>query len=44
MQQKLKGELDQLVETKEAEISEMVKVLDGLKGEIGMSEIQTESL
>ena len=44
MQEKLQADLAALVEEKEAEIAGMVTVLDGLKAEIGKSEIQTESL
>jgi len=44
MQEKLRNDLQKLVEEKEAEIKEMVTVLDTLKADIGKSEIQTESL
>lgn len=44
MQEKLRADLTTLVEEKEAEIQEMVIVLDTLKVDIGKSEIQTESL
>ena len=44
MQEKLRGDLASLVEEKEAEIQQMVTVLDTLKAEIGKSEIATESL
>ena len=44
MQEKQQADLAALVEEKEAEIAGMVTVLDGLKAEIGKSEIQAESL
>lgn len=44
MQEKIRQDLEKLVTEKEAEINEMVTVLDALKAEIGKSEIQTESL
>lgn len=39
MQEKLQGDLETLVKDKEAEIQELVTVLDSLKAEIGKSEI-----
>lgn len=44
MQEKLRADLATLVEEKEAEIQQMVTVLDSLKAEIGKSEITTDSL
>ena len=39
MQEKMRADLETLVEQKEAEIKEMVTVLDTLKADIGKSEI-----
>jgi len=44
MQEKMRADLEKLVQDKEAEINEMVTVLDTLKAEIGKSEISKDSL
>jgi len=44
MQEKMRADLEKLVQDKEAEINEMVTVLDNLKAEIGKSEISKDSL